>query len=45
MATRASKKSGKDAEASEGLRASERIDGAIAGLGDWRGSGCRRYVG
>ena len=37
MATRASKKSAKGAEASEGLSASERIDGAIAGLGDWRG--------
>ena len=37
MATRASKKSAGGAEASEGLSASERIDGAIAGLGDWRG--------
>ena len=37
MAGKASKKSAKGAEASEGLSASERIDVAIAGLGDWRG--------
>ena len=37
MASKASKKSAKGAEASEGLGASERIDGQIAGLGDWRG--------
>ena len=37
MAGKASKKSAKGAEASEGLSASARIDGAIAGLGDWRG--------
>ena len=37
MATRAFNKSAKGAEASEGLSASERIDRAIAGLGDWKG--------
>ena len=37
MASKSSKKSAKGAEASEELSASERIDAAIAGLGDWRG--------
>ena len=37
MAGRVSKKSGKAAGLADGVSASERIDGAIAGLGDWRG--------
>ena len=37
MAGRVSKRSTKAAESSEGLSVSERIDGAIAGLNDWRG--------
>ena len=37
MAGMLSKKSANGTEASDGLSASERIDGVIAGLGDWRG--------
>ena len=44
MAGKASKKSSKESSPGD-LSASERIDGAIAGLGDWRGRGWRRYVG
>ena len=43
MAGRASKKSTKAAESSEGLSAAGRIDGLIAGLGDWRGRGWQRF--